>query len=228
MTSDRRGAAQSPALPEALNIADRFLDQRIIEGRGDRIALRLEDGDMTFSEVRALADRFGLVLRNLGVRQEERVLIALRDGADYVGALFGALKIGAVVVMVNPDLKPETLATLFDYSRAAALVVAGECLPGFAAASLRATWQPRFLVVGADGGASHPVFTTESQGVDGELRAVETHRDDPAMWLFSGGTTGTPSTGVLSIWAVALVSESAMLKAKTSTSEMPASVAIAD
>ena len=42
-----------------------------------------------------------------------------------------------------------------------------------------------------------------------------------------GGTTGTPSTGVLSIWAVALVSDSAMLKAKTSTSEMPESVAMA-
>lgn len=41
------------------------------------------------------------------------------------------------------------------------------------------------------------------------------------------GTTGTPSTGVLSIWEVALVSESAMLKAKTSTSERPASVALA-
>ena len=34
-------------LPVALNIAHRFLDARIEEGRGDRVALRLDDRDLT-------------------------------------------------------------------------------------------------------------------------------------------------------------------------------------
>ena len=38
---------------------------------------------------------------------EQRVIIALPDGPEFVAALFGVLKIGAVVVMVNPDLKPD-------------------------------------------------------------------------------------------------------------------------
>ena len=33
--------------------------------------------------------------------------LSLPDGADFVGALFGTLKVGAVGVMVNPHLKPE-------------------------------------------------------------------------------------------------------------------------
>ena len=53
------------------------------------------------------------------------MLIALRDGPEFVGALFGILKLGAVVVMVNPDLGAEKLAALFDYSRAGAAVVDG-------------------------------------------------------------------------------------------------------
>ena len=51
--------------------------------------------------------------------------------------------------------------------------------------------------------------------------------DGAEAWVYVFDATGTPSTGVLSIWPVALVSESAMLKAKTSTSERPASVALA-
>src|SRR5688572_7625621 len=89
--------------PAAFNIADYFLSGRLSEGRGDSVALRLDDRNVTYAEVDALANRFGNALRSLGVRQEDRVLIALPDGAAYVGALFGTLKLGAVVVMVNPD-----------------------------------------------------------------------------------------------------------------------------
>ena len=88
-------------LPFKLNIAHRFLDARIEEGCGERVALRREDRELTFAEVQSLANRFGQLLRHHGVRREERVLIALRDGTEFVGALFGILKLGAVAVMVN-------------------------------------------------------------------------------------------------------------------------------
>jgi len=67
--------------PERFNIADYFLDQRVEEGRGDRIALRLDDRQMTYDEVLGLANRFGQVLLRIGVRPEERVLIALPDAS---------------------------------------------------------------------------------------------------------------------------------------------------
>ena len=51
------------------------------------------------------------------------MLIALPDGAEFVGALFGTLRIGAVVVMVNPGRSPQDLAVLFDTSRAGCVVV---------------------------------------------------------------------------------------------------------
>jgi benzoate-CoA ligase family protein len=178
-----------------LNIAHWFLDARIEEGRGDRVALRLDDRDLTYAEVQGLANRFGQVLRNLGVRQEERVLVALRDSPEFVGSLFGTLKLGAVVVMVNPDLKAQNLAALFDYSRARVAVVASDCLESFEAAHAQAHWQPQLLVVGGEG-SSHPTFEQESEGVDGLLETTATHRDDPAIWLFSGGTTGAPKAVV--------------------------------
>ena len=70
--------------PEIFNIADYFLDQRVREGGGDRIALRLDDRYLTYQEVQLLANRFGGVLRDLGVRPEERVLLLLEDGPEFV------------------------------------------------------------------------------------------------------------------------------------------------
>lgn len=181
--------------PERFNIADYFLDQRVEEGRGDRIALRLDDRQMTYDEVLGLANRFGQVLLRIGVRPEERVLIALPDGPDFVGSLFGVLKIGAVVVMINPSLEPAALAGLFDYSRARMVVVDTGVLPRFEKALDNAAWKPELLVVG-NGEHSHRSFPKEQQDVADELETAPTHRDDPAIWLFSGGTTGRPKAVV--------------------------------
>ena len=57
-----------------------------------------------------------------GVEPEQRVMIALPDGPDFVGALFGTLKLGAVVVMVNPALPAGEIAALLEYTRARVVV----------------------------------------------------------------------------------------------------------
>ena len=48
--------------PADLNIAEYFLDRRIAEGRGDRIALRGAFGELTYHEVQGLANRFAQAL----------------------------------------------------------------------------------------------------------------------------------------------------------------------
>ena len=181
--------------PERLNIAQYFLDRRIGEGRGERIAIRLDDRSLTYAEIQRLANRFGQVLRGLGVRREERVMIALPDGPEFVGAFFGVLKIGAVVVMVNPQLPPDKLSDLFDYTQASLAVFGEGSIDSFEQAAGLADWRPGFLVVGAES-HGYATFEQEQQAYDGELETIDTHRDDPAIWLFSGGTTGTPKAVV--------------------------------
>jgi len=181
--------------PEWLNIADYFLDRRVEEGSGSRVALHLEDRTLSFDEVQEFANRFGQVLRGLGLRREERLLVALPDGPEFVAAFFGALKIGAVVVMVNPQLKPDRLAALFDYTQAGMAVLGCESLDSFEDAAKKAAWRPGFLVVGP-GEHGYAAFEDEQHAYDGDLETVRTHRDDPAIWLFSGGTTGTPKAVV--------------------------------
>ena len=182
-------------LPDRFNIADHFLGDRLREGRGGRVALRLADRTLTYDEVEALAGRFARALGELGVRPEERVLIALPDGPEFVGALFGTLALGAVVVMVNPGRSPGDLATLFDYSRAGCVVVDGAVVESFEAALAAARRRPPLLVVGADAGG-HALFDAFAEGPAEGLETAATHPDDPALWLFSGGTTGLPKAVV--------------------------------
>ncbi len=181
--------------PEIFNLADYYLDQRITEGRGERTALRLPDREVTYREVQRLAHHFGHALQRLQVRQEERVLIALPDSAEFVGALFGILKIGAVVVMVNPQLKPAEIAALYDYTRPRCLIVHHSVVASFRQAV--AAEDNRWLVVGGPEDTPSS-FAALRDGASDEFETAATHRDDAAIWLFSGGTTGRPKAVVQS------------------------------
>jgi benzoate-CoA ligase family protein len=172
--------------PASFNIADFLLDERIRERRGNRTALRTDDATISYDELRELANRFGNLLRDEGVRPEERVIIALPDGLDFVAALFGVLKIGAVVVMVNPHLKPDALRAFFDYTRARVALVDAHAAETFRLAARGAAHPPHLLV------ASDPDLRQHLDTADVRLQTFPTHRDDPAIWLFSGGTSGRP------------------------------------
>jgi benzoate-CoA ligase family protein len=173
-----------------LNIAEFFLDARVHEGRGDRTALLTDAAPWTYREVQALANRYAHVLSSAGVAPEQRVIIALSDGPDFVGALFGILKIGAVVVMVNPDLKPDAIRYFFEYSRAVAALVIADRAEAFRAAAAEAAHAPALHVVGPR------EWRSRLDAAPVTWRNFPTHRDDPAIWLFSGGTTGRPKAAV--------------------------------
>ena len=198
---------------DMLNIADHFLGDRLREGRGDRIALRLDDGTRTYADVERGAARFADALHQLGVRQEERVVVALPDGEAFVGAVFGVLKLGAVVVMVNPALGTEALRGILDYGRVPVAIVTADVMASFARAAAGGREAPPHLLV-VDVGADATDIVAGARGRAGHadlagghtmLRAMDladayetvaTHRDDPAVWLFSGGTTGRPKAVV--------------------------------
>ncbi len=175
-------------IPEQLNIADAFLDARVREGAGDRVALLCDERELTYRDVQRLANRYANALEQLGAEPEQRIVVALQDGPDFVGALFGVLKLGAAVVMVNPALKPDEIRYFLEYTRARFAIVDGGGLEAFSEAAQGVRHLRQLLVVGADPGG-HADFDPNTS----DTRETEpTHRDDVALWLFSGGTTGRP------------------------------------
>lgn len=171
--------------PERLNLSEYYLGDRIAEGLEGRRALLTDAGALTYGDVQRLANRYGNALRAAGVRPEERVLIALEDSPDFVGALFGILRLGAVAIAINPHLGREAIRYFYEYTGARAILMP-HGMATFHEAAAGAEHVPTLLEVGGE------AFTRELDAAGTELDPHPTHRDDPAIWLFSGGTTGHP------------------------------------
>ena len=148
------------------------------------MAIRTDDRILTYADVTRLSSRYAHVLAADDIRPEERVIVSLPDGPDYVGALFGILRRGSVLVMVNPDAPAELLQYFFEYTRATAAFVPQSRRDAFTAAA--APHHVRLYAVGS------PEFDSRLAALPADYVPFDSHRDDAAIWLFSGGTTGRP------------------------------------
>ncbi len=167
--------------PESFNMAHYFLDARLEEGLGENEAILTEERSYTYREVKERADSLAAHLQSLGLAPEQRVILAAQDGIGFVSGLFAILKAGGVVVMINPALPESEIRYFFEYSRAPLALVDEPAR--FAPLAANST------IVDLENLQLKPVPDREN---------FSTHRDDPAMWIFSGGTTGKPKAAVQS------------------------------
>ncbi len=200
-----------PTFSEAFNLVDYFLFERLSEGNGERIAIRFGDRAYRYDEVADKSLAFMNALVAGGVRRGERVLIVLHDVPPFAWAIMGTFARGAVVAMGNPDAPIENIRYLLDYTRATALVTH----PGIAAAIVlqarsgaMASELQRIFVVpdvatgddaeGAVNAVDDPlvVSLTRALGEAPDYARPAVHRDEPAMWLFTSGSTGEPKANV--------------------------------
>jgi benzoate-CoA ligase family protein len=185
--------------PDQFNLANYFLDSRIAEGKGNQRAIVTDSRTYSYREVQELANRFANLLGELGAEQENRIIISLPDIPEYVGALFGILKLGAVVVMVNPQLKEDDIAHFLEYTRAKYAIVSQDSLSAFAAAAPKSRHLRGLVAVGVTGPSTYkPIYSFDQLQTEAssKFENAVTHKDDPAIWLFSGGTTGKPKAVV--------------------------------
>jgi benzoate-CoA ligase family protein len=176
-------------LPRELNLASYFVDRNVEEGRGGRTALIGPRGATTYVELAVLVNRCGNLLRELGVRAEERVLLVLGDSVEFVALWYGAQKIGAVTAEAYTFLQAKDYAYYLDYTRAGVVVVDETTEQAIREAAASSPWLRDVLVV--DG-----AFDERLAGEPDELDPAPTTKDDVAIWKFTTGSTGQPKAAV--------------------------------
>src|SRR5262245_53318300 len=126
----RRGAAMeaSERLPQQFNVAAHFVDGNVSEGRAQTPAFHCENRVLTYADVQDLANRTGNVLKSLGVEMESRVLVLCLDTPEFLGAFWGAIKIGAVPIPVNTLMRSADYLYFLDDSRARVAVISAPLL----------------------------------------------------------------------------------------------------
>ena len=183
------------ALPRRFNAAAHFVDRHVTAGRSDRVALVCGERRITYREVHAQVNRVGNGLRRLGVRMEQRVPLLLPDGPEFVFAFWGAMKIGAIPVPLNPLSRAAELEYVLDDTRAEAAIVDDSLEAAIAAARPRLE-RLRHVVVAGVAAGDHLSLDELVESESAELDPAPTTKDDVAFWLYTSGTTGPPKATV--------------------------------
>ncbi len=187
MTSTR------PTFPDSFNMADHFVFANIEAGRGAKTAILFEGRAITYAEV---ADKVMRVARNLvgdGLLPEQRVLVCMQDRPEFAYAWFGAIKAGAVVTQINPLLPAADYSYYLNYVRPQFAFVNEQSLPEFEKALAETRHCGRgtnVIVVGSTATSRKKFDAWIGQAPRADAEPWPTRKDDPAVWLFTSGTTG--------------------------------------
>jgi long-chain acyl-CoA synthetase len=174
----------------------------------DQPATAFLGAQLTYGQIKEQAGKFATALLRLGIRQGDRVGVMLPNCPQYVVATFAILRLGAIVVNVNPLYTPREV-----------LVVAQDC--GMRAMLTLDLLAPVTLAVRDKTGIENVIITSAAEysaaalpcpPVDGTLKLadllaavdepdlprVEINADeDVAVLQYTGGTTGVPKGAML-------------------------------
>lgn len=184
------GRFRVPGRP--LNLSDRFVDEQVRAGRGERTAVIVDRPDgrvehITYAALSARVHQLAHVLRARGLGLEDRVLIVLPDDEHWPVACFAALHAGCTVALLNPSISAEELSFYLEDSRARGILTNREV-------AARLPDGGRYLrarVVVDD-----PATREEVDAQPEDLEPAPTLEEDFAIWLYSSGSTGAPKAAV--------------------------------
>jgi 4-hydroxybenzoate-CoA ligase len=173
------------------NAVSDLLDRNIEEGRGSKLAYVDRQRRLTYAELARASARFANLLGRLGVRREERIVMAVLDTVDFPVIFLGAIRAGVVPVPLNTLLTAEQYAYILADTRTRLIFVSEALLPVLESAASKLQGI-EFIVVGATAPTAHHDFTTALAQESDRFETVATHPDEPAFWLYSSGSTGMP------------------------------------
>jgi long-chain acyl-CoA synthetase len=173
----------------------------------DRIATVFLGAELTFADIKDRSDRCAAALARLGIGKGDRVAIMLPNCPQYVIASFAILRLGAIVVNVNPTYTSRELLQLAVDSGARVVVTLDRLAPmwldaldGTAVEQVIVTSLAEYSAeqVAPPRCAGAVTFTDMIEQVsDRRLPPTSIGAGDVAVLQYTGGTTGTPKAAML-------------------------------
>jgi benzoate-CoA ligase family protein len=192
-TIDARAAID--AIPRSYNFAADIIERNLKAGRANKPVYIDPRGSWTYGQLAERVDRFGHVLRSLGIRREERILLALLDTIDWPTAFLGAIKAGVVPIPVNTLMNEDDYRFMLADSRAKVLVVSEALFAKFAKLIGSGT-ELLHVIVSGENACGHRGFEDLLASARPEPYTAPTTRDDMCFWLYTSGSTGRPKGAV--------------------------------
>src|SRR3954454_13240376 len=151
---------------------------------GDRTALRLDDAELTYSQLDEASARVAALLRDKGIEPGDRVGVMLPNVPYFAVAYYGVLRAGGVVVPMNVLLKGREVKFYLSDPEAKVLFAWHD----FADAAEQGASEAGAELVAVKPGEFEELLAGHEPDTDVAERAD----DDTAVILYTSGTTGTP------------------------------------
>lgn len=172
-------------LRESTTLADALRRQAAI--RPDATALIFEDRVTSYAALDRRATRVANGLAALGVRRHDRVGYLGRNSDLYFELLFGAARLGAVLVPLNWRLAPPEIGAIVADAGITTLFVG----PGFGSVPAALDLSRSLQCIAMDGASgAWPDFAAWRDAADPADHAFPVAAEDTALQLYTSGTTG--------------------------------------
>ena len=176
--------------PARMNCATVLLDDLVRAGHGARIAVRAPDGECTYAQLLAQANRIAHVLvRDMGLRPGNRVLLRGPNNPMMAACWFAVFKAGGICVGTMPLLRAKELTEIVTKAEITHALCDRrlEAELNLALPSCPTLKQIRYWY--ADSPESLDFLSKEK---DIRFKNVDTLAEDVALIAFTSGTTGKP------------------------------------
>lgn len=177
-------------IPNQYN-ASEVLFHNLDAGRGDKVAIYCGDETFTYAQLAEMANRVGNALKDLDIEAGSRLMMLLLDTPAFPATFFGAIRAGIIPIPVNTVLQAHDYEYFLKDSGAKVVVVSEMLCPKIEAVRANCPDLEHVIVVGGAAADMHN-WDALLAGASPDLEAINTHKDDPAFWLYSSGSTGFP------------------------------------
>lgn len=190
------GVPENIEIPD-ISLVDLFNES--VKANRHSVCVISEDQAYTYAEIDVLSNHVAAYLTSMGIAKGDRVGISLLNSATFVIYYYGILKAGGVVMALNPAYRPNEVQGLAAESSLRVLVLSEESYQEIKAVQDRTPIE--LLIVDSEGRDTLlPPDILSSDVLDTIVMekqvAIDIHPDDPAVFQYSGGTTGTPKCAV--------------------------------
>lgn len=176
-------------------------------------ALLFMGNSISYGELERESDAFAAALLASGVRKGDRVAVLLPNSPQLIIAEFGIWKSGGIAVMLNPLWTEHEIERAIDESRAAIAIVLAPFYEKISHLRRRGLLDMvvvsdlrDYMIPESEASASSAeqsllagdlaMRSMIEQSRDSAAQLVEPLPEEPALFLFSGGTTGKPKCAV--------------------------------
>ena len=168
-----------------------------LPARAGKIAAIDRNHQVSYAELAAAAGQVADWLQSRGIRPGDRVIVHLGKGIDEVAAMFGAWKMGAVVVNVNIRWTAAQLAYVARDCRARAVIAPKKALSALTGDNALPEGTA-FLVQGKAEGLVQGADPWTACPADSGSAPDESDPQGLAMIIYTSGSTGAPKGVMLS------------------------------